>query len=138
MQCLCPNGVNPALRAESAVYLEASRFAPWSGSRLTCFSVQLLPLSHGISTISHGFLADESEPLRIGWKEYLDLPEMGIFRLKAKIDTGARTSALHVDALKMVETLPDGTEIAEMEIGSTAAIPSAGSRRGCRCSAGCG
>lgn len=60
---------------------------------------------------------DGSEPLRIGWKEYLDLPEMGIFRLKAKIDTGARTSALHVDSLNVVETLPDGTEIAEVEIG---------------------
>lgn len=58
-----------------------------------------------------------SEPLRIGWKEYLDLPEMGIVRLKAKIDTGARTSALHVDSLTVVETLPDGTEIAEVEIG---------------------
>lgn len=59
-----------------------------------------------------------SGPLRIGWKEYLDLPEMGIFRLKAKIDTGARTSALHVDSLTVVETLPDGTEIAEVEIGT--------------------
>lgn len=58
-----------------------------------------------------------SEPLRIGWKEYLDLPDMGIFRLKAKMDTGARTSALHVDSLQVVETLPDGTEIAEVEIG---------------------
>lgn len=58
-----------------------------------------------------------SEPLRIGWKEYLDLPDMGIFRLKAKVDTGARTSALHVDSLTVVETLPDGTEIAELEIG---------------------
>ena len=58
-----------------------------------------------------------SGPLRIGWKEYLDLPEMGIFRLKAKADTGARTSALHVDSLAVVETLPDGTEIAEVELG---------------------
>lgn len=59
-----------------------------------------------------------SGPIRIGWKEYLDLPEMGIFRLKAKIDTGARTSALHVDSLTVVETLPDGTEIAEVELGT--------------------
>lgn len=60
---------------------------------------------------------DGSGPVRIGWKEYLDLPELGIFHLKAKADTGARTSALHVDSLTVVETLPDGTEIAEVEIG---------------------
>ena len=59
-----------------------------------------------------------SGPVQIGWKEYLDLPEMGIFRLKAKVDTGARTSALHVDSLQVVETLPDGTEIAEVELGT--------------------
>jgi hypothetical protein len=59
-----------------------------------------------------------SGPVRIGWKEYLDLPELGIFRLKAKADTGARTSALHVDSLAVVETLPDGTEIAEIELGT--------------------
>ena len=35
-------------------------------------------------------------PLVIGWKEYVAFPEWSIPRLKVKIDTGARTSALGV------------------------------------------
>lgn len=36
----------------------------------------------------------------IGWSEMVDLPEWGIDQLKAKIDTGAHISAIHVDAIK--------------------------------------
>jgi hypothetical protein len=75
-----------------------------------------------ISTEAHGaggvLIVSESRelPERIGWKEYLDLPELGIFRLKAKVDTGARTSTLHVDRLDVLEVFPDGSELVEITV----------------------
>lgn len=33
----------------------------------------------------------------LGWREYVDFPEWNVSGIEAKIDTGARTSAIHVE-----------------------------------------
>lgn len=45
--------------------------------------------------------------MTLGWREWLTLPEFGVNCIEAKIDTGARTSALHAFSVDIVNGNPN-------------------------------
>lgn len=54
------------------------------------------------------------QPNLVGWREWAVLPELGIHAIKVKIDTGARTSALH--ALNIERERSNGQDLVTFSI----------------------
>ena len=57
---------------------------------------------------------EEKTVVTLGWREWVSLPELGLKQIKAKVDTGARTSALHAFEVRDYEQ--DGKHRVEFKI----------------------
>ena len=63
----------------------------------------------------------KAPPIVVGWREMVGLPELGVAAIKAKVDTGARTSAIH--ATRVRRETKDGADWVHLSLGDASGPP---------------